>query len=464
MGSELKIPWATKYRPRNLAEVVDQEEAKAKVLEWLKRWPKVEKKALLLYGPPGCGKTSLVEAVASELGYELIEMNASDYRRKEDVERVAIRAAVASSIFSAEGKKILLLDEVDGIADKEDAGALDALKRLVSLSKAPVIMTANNPWDQRLRVLRELAEFVELKKLGKRDVSLVLKKICNAERLRCEEDALELIAERAEGDLRAAINDLQAVGEGYGAVTAELVKTLLRPRIKERDPFETLRAIFSANYCWQAKEALDQSQLDYEQLKLWLAENLPHQYTDPEDLYRAYEALSKADVHLGRIVKRGDWDLLSYAIEMMTAGIAMAAKNNRRDKYRWVKYSFPERLRMMSKLKDVRNLRDDVAHLVALYAHVSTSTAKTELIPILRAIMVSNPEMGARLALGLGLSEKMVEFLAGPKKAEVLAYYRRYKEALTKRAQQTKPSKSETTRAPKGERSKSGGLLSFAKK
>jgi len=79
---EKKIPWTIKYRPKKISDVVDQEQAKQRILEWLKKWPNVEKRALLLYGPPGVGKSSLVEAVANELGYELIELNASDSRRR----------------------------------------------------------------------------------------------------------------------------------------------------------------------------------------------------------------------------------------------------------------------------------------------------------------------------------------------------------------------------------------------
>ncbi len=437
MAQEARLPWIIKYRPKRLDEVVDQEEAKAKILEWLKKWPNVPKKALLLYGPPGCGKTSLVEAVANELGYEVLEMNASDFRRKEDIEKVAIRASTMQSLIASGRKKLILLDEVDGIADREDAGGLEAVAELVKISKVPIVMTANNPWDPKLRVLREIAEFVEFKKLRKDDIIRILERICIAEKLKCDKEALDYIATRAEGDARAAINDLQAIGEGFGEVTLERAKALLRPRDKERDPFETLKLLFSAKYAWQAKSVLNQSQLDYEQLKLWLEENIPNQFSDLEDVSRAYEALSKADVYLGRIIRTGDWDLLAYAIDLMTAGVSLSAKNNPRDKDRWTKYSFPQRLLLMSKLKDSRKIRDDLATILAQHLHISTSTAKAEIIPILRAIFISNPEYAAKIAVGLGLSEKMIEMLAGPNKQVVIMHYRRLKEEIEKKAAET---------------------------
>ncbi len=430
-----KLPWIIKYRPKRISEVVDQEEAKAKFVEWLRKWPNVPKRAALLYGPPGCGKTSLVEAAANEFGYEVIEMNASDFRRKSDIERIAKRAATTSSLFGS-SKKLILLDEVDGIAGREDLGGLEAILQLIKISPSPIVMTANDPWDQRLKPLRDVSELIQFKRLPKHEVVKVLRMICQKEGLVCEEAALEYIAERSEGDLRSAINDLQAVGEGYGKVTLSLVKELVKPRDREHDPFETLRNIFSAKYAWQAKMALSQSQLDYDQAKLWLLENIPLQYTDPEDRARALDALSKADVYLGRIIKTGDWGLLAYAIDLMTAGVALAARNNPRDKYRWVKYSFPQRLVLLSRTKEQRSIRDDIAKLVAAHLHISMASAKSEVIPMLMAIFRANPEYAARIAVGIGLSEKMVEYLAGPLKNEVLMHYRKLKEMVKREAEE----------------------------
>ncbi len=475
MSTERRVPWIIKYRPKRIEEVVNQEEAKMKFVSWLRKWPNVQKRAALLYGPPGCGKTSLVEAAANEFGYELIEMNASDFRRKTDIERIAKRAATTSSLFGS-AKKIILLDEVDGISGREDSGGLEAILQLIKISPSPIVMTANDPWDQSLKPLRDASEMIKFDRLKKQDVVRVLRRICEAEGLMCEEEALEYIAERSEGDLRSAINDLQAVGEGYGKVTLSLVKALVRPRDREHDPFETLKNLFSAKYAWQAKMALSQSQLDYDQLRLWLLDNIALQYTDPEDRARAYEALSRADIYMGRIIKTGDWDLLAYAIDMMTAGVAMAAKNNPKDKYRWVKYTFPQRLTLLARTKEVRAIRDDLARILASHLHISTSLAKSEIIPLLHVVFMTNPEYAAKLAVGLGLSEKMIEFLAGPEKTTVLKYYREFKEAIQRQALQqaistqqvAKPEKEKpkpSTKTSKKVKSETkSSLLSYLKK
>ncbi|MEM2357282.1 MAG: AAA family ATPase, partial [Candidatus Bathyarchaeia archaeon] len=62
----MSIPWIIKYRPKHLNDVVNNEEAKEKLLKWIKSLEqgKNVKKAALLYGPPGTGKTVTVEALA----------------------------------------------------------------------------------------------------------------------------------------------------------------------------------------------------------------------------------------------------------------------------------------------------------------------------------------------------------------------------------------------------------------
>ncbi len=397
------------------------------MIQWLKKFPNVEKKAVLLYGPPGVGKTTLVEVLAREFGYDLVEMNASDFRRSKDIERIAILASDKTSLL---GKgKIILLDEVDGIHARSDAGGIEAILRLINITKQPIIMTANDPWSQSLKELRENAIMVGLKKLGTRDIMKLLKRICEQENIEADEEALRFIVDRSEGDLRSAINDLEAIAEGYGKVDITTVKTLLRQRDKEQDPFETLRRLFTAKYAWQAKQALSNSQLDYEMAIEWLNENLPIQLEDPEDLWRAYESLSRASIYLGRIIKSGEWDLLSYAMDLMGPGVAFSRRNK---KWKWVKYRFPERIKLLSKTKETRELREMLARIIAEHTKTSRKIAKSETLPFLRVIFESNIEEAAKLSLGLRLPDNMIRFLAGNNASSIIKLVNKYEKELSK--------------------------------
>lgn len=407
---------------------MDQEEAKETLIKWLKNFANEKTKAVLLHGPPGVGKTTLVECLAHDFNYELIEMNASDFRRSKDIDRVAIRAADKSGLTGR--GKIILLDEVDGIYERVDAGAIDAILKLVENTRFPVIMTANDPWAPQLRSLRENVLMVELKRLNKKIVLELMKRICSSEKIVCEEDALEYIYNLSQGDLRSAINDLQAVAEGFGRVDLELAKTILRRRDRELDPFETLRSIFGSKYAWQARTAVSQTNLDRDMLIEWLNENLPYQIQDPEDLWRAYEALSKATLYLARIIRTGDWDLLSYATDLMGPGVAFSIKNNEKDKWRWVKYSFPERIRELSRTRESRETLNSIASLIGSREHVSRNKVKSDIVPYLRIIFQHNTDQAARLVLGLGLTDNMVKFLAGERSGEILKRVKEYQKKI----------------------------------
>ncbi|MCL2686003.1 MAG: AAA family ATPase [Candidatus Bathyarchaeota archaeon] len=88
MQTQNNLLWVEKYRPKKIDAVTGNDEAKALFIEWLKN-KRHNKKAVLLYGPPGVGKTALVLAASRELGFSVIEMNASDTRSEKAINAVA---------------------------------------------------------------------------------------------------------------------------------------------------------------------------------------------------------------------------------------------------------------------------------------------------------------------------------------------------------------------------------------
>ena len=400
--------WTIKYRPRTLSEVVGNEEAKAKLLEWAKIWKagKVpEKKAAFLYGPPGTGKTVTVQALANDLGFELIETNASDFRTAEQIERTVGPAAYSGSLF---GKpRMLLFDELDGITGTADAGGLAAIMKLIKGARCPIVLVANNPWDPRFRELRNMCLMIEFKRVGQRDIMKLLQRICEREGIVADREALAFIAKRADGDVRSAIMDLQAVAQGRKRITYEDVKWLgMRDRKKEI--FRVLGNVFHAETCSRAMTATKEADVDIDMLFEWIYENVPRAYRDIRDVARAMDALSKADVFRGRIIRTQDWGLGRYATALMTAGVAMAKE---RSKPGFVRFQFPERIKYLSMGKPERELQMAIARAIKRRCHVSTREAMEKVIPYLRIIFRNNPEMAAGIANWLGLGEEEVRFL-----------------------------------------------------
>lgn len=418
MQATVGVPWVIKYRPRRLDDYVNQDEAKAALSAWIKEWLSgrvPSKKAVLLYGPPGTGKTSLVEAIAGEYGLDILEMNASDFRRREDIARIALRASQQMSLSGR--PRIILLDEIDGLSGLADKGAVEGVLELIEKTKHPVILTANDPWSQSLKPVRDVALMLQVRKLRMRDIIGVLKRICEQEKIYCEDTALRVIYDRNQGDLRACINDLQAIAETYGRVTETLARNLTYYRDRELDPFETLRRVFTSKYAWQAKSAVTHSQLDYDMLSEWFNENIPVQLSDAEDRWRAYEALARADVYRGRIIKSGSWDLLSYVIDLMGPGIAFS---RRKTKFAWVAYKFPQKIKLLSESKDRREKLQSAARKISSHTHTSTRTAFSEFVPLLRALYRVNPRYASRLMKSLGLTPEEAEVIVGDKSVKEL--------------------------------------------
>jgi replication factor C large subunit len=425
------IPWIIKYRPKRVDEVVNQDQAKDVLIPWFKQWVTGRippKRAALLYGPPGVGKTSLIEAIANEFKFEMVELNASDYRKASDIRRTVGVAAFRRPLWG--NGVIILLDEIDGISPREDAGGLQELLRIIPETRNPIVMTANDPWKDQLRPLREVSLLVEFKQLSKGDIIAVLERICRLEGILCDREGLAYIAEKSEGDVRAAINDLQAVAEGYGKVTLGLVREVVRGRDKKVSLWRTLGDVFYGRYAWAVKRAITNSEEDYETLMAWINDNIPAKYQHPEDLYRAYDALARASLFLNRAKYGGDWSLLSYVFDLMGPGVTFARKHQ----HGRGRYQYPQRIKLLAQLREVRETRELLASKLASRLLTSKSTVKREILPFLFTIFreAPSPIPAASLALGYGLTEREIKLLAG-------ARYREIVKAIEKIKRKTEP-------------------------
>jgi DNA polymerase III delta prime subunit len=130
-----------KYRPRTLSEVRGNRKALEELRKWALNWPS-DKSAALLYGRPGTGKTSAAVALANDMGWQLLELNASDKRTQGMITETAGEASKNTSLLRA--KKLILLDEIDNLHGTSDRGGAKAVTELVKKTRVPVILTAND--------------------------------------------------------------------------------------------------------------------------------------------------------------------------------------------------------------------------------------------------------------------------------------------------------------------------------
>jgi len=372
--------WTAKHAPRSLKEIAGNEEAKEAIAKWALEWQRGKaQKPLLVSGPTGIGKTALAHCLAEEMGWSLVETNASDLRDAENLKKLLGFASSSQGLFGE--KRLLLVDEVDAAFDR---GEVPALSKIIENAEQPVLIIANDVWNPSLSALRNACVRVEMKRVNQYALRAVLKKISEAEGAAGEVNA---IAENAEGDLRAAITDLQA-----GALGA---------RDREQDVFKSVSRVFKADNFRDALRAGDNAAVDFDLLLRWIEENIPAEYEDNGEIAQAFDWLSRADVFQGRRLKRQYHSLLRYVRALSLGGVAASKKQ----KYRkFTRYQFPSIIRQLGASKANRALLKSSAAKVGSKTHCSIARAK-KILPFL----ANAPGAGDYF----GLSEEEASFLVG---------------------------------------------------
>lgn len=329
---DLKL-WTEKYAPKKESEIVGNPSAVADIKNFLLNWSSKNKiKALLLLGPPGSGKTSSAHLMAKLHNFEVIEINASDVRSKKSIEENLLPTVATKTIYQNR-KKLYLIDEVDGLSGSQDRGGLSAMLKAVKLSKFPIIFTANDISNQKFKGLKRKGSQVKTVKFRSiRDTTIVkvLEKICKAENIQADPKALLELAINVNNDMRSAINDLQAIAEGRTKITVSDVKKIQHVRDMQKSIYQVLPIIFQNKDIKACNQAISMLDLDWGLLLQWVNESLPYHKASPEILYKAYQALAKADIIYNRIRSNPEkisWTMLPYFIDIISSGVTLPIKN-----------------------------------------------------------------------------------------------------------------------------------------
>jgi replication factor C large subunit len=391
------IPWCEKYRVKGYIDIKGQDLAVDKAKLFLKTFPR--KKALILHGPPGTGKTSLAYALASENDSEILELNASDFRNKEKISAIIGPASEQRSLFKS--SKIILVDEVDGVSSTKDRGGLGELVAILEKTHYPIIITANDIWQQKFNVLRTKAEVIQLKEVDYKVVLKILKEVIEKENVVVSEEVMTSIAIKARGDIRAALNDLQLLS---GMESPELIKEV-GERNKEQSIFSALQYVFkNSKIDAEMLRVYDEVNMPVDEIFLWVEENIPLEYKG-EELAKAFDALSMADVYRGRIMRQRHWRFMVYQYFLLGAGVASAKKYNRTG---WTSYKKPSRI-LKIWLQNQRSLKKkSICGKYAKYCHISIRTAMKDFM--LLKIILKNQKIREQLKL----SEEEIVYLDKP--------------------------------------------------
>src|SRR3989338_4394858 len=315
------MPFTHTYTPKAVKDIVGQADALAQILDFVRHYKSQKKKALLLHGPTGTGKTSAAYAIARDVGAEIFELNSSDFRNKEQIKLKLGSAMGQQSLFAKQ--KLLLVDDIDALSGTKDRGGIAEVVRLIQQSSYPVILTVQNPYNNKLSALRSKSMMVSFDPIAAKDMVPFLSRISSKEKLELDEKILSSIARRSGGDMRAALNDLEVISYFQG----ENPLDVLGEREKEASIIDALLKIFKTSDPKVAISAFDYVKEDLDEQILWIDENLPKEYESPADLARAYEFISDADIFQRRIRRWQHWRFLVYVNALLTAGVAVSKEN-----------------------------------------------------------------------------------------------------------------------------------------
>ncbi|AFN82444.1 replication factor C large subunit [Encephalitozoon romaleae SJ-2008] len=188
------LVWAEKYRPQKYTDLVFKGGVHHEALKWLRDYPN-HGRILLINGPPGTGKTSLVHILSSVFGLNLIEFNASNGSGCVD--------KILNVYGTVNGKKnLILIDEIDSLPSVD-------VETLISSTKLiyPVVMISNEMHLEDVYTM-------EIKRPGIEEVRKCIERVCKEEMVNVDNSALSQLVEDSDGDFRAIINYLQIHKQG----------------------------------------------------------------------------------------------------------------------------------------------------------------------------------------------------------------------------------------------------------
>ncbi|MFX1295541.1 MAG: replication factor C large subunit [Promethearchaeota archaeon] len=408
--------WTQKYIPQKEEDIVGNPSAIRNINAYLLNFGKKTSKnnALILVGPPGTGKTSTIYVIATKYNYDLLEINASDFRNENIIKRTVGTAAIKKTIKNKK-RTIILVDEVDGISGMQDRGGLGAITKIIKETKNPIILTANDISDKKFSTLKRYIKQIKFKSIQKTTILKVLQKICKSEKIDYDDKVLKKISENAKGDLRAAINDLQSVAEGRNLITIDDIANLHQIRDEEKTIFEALQIIFREQNIKKIQQILwqvDISTRDFGLLMQRINEIIPEQMQNPEELAAAFQALSKADIIWGRIQRKAEksiWRLFPYFSLEISAGVSLARTKT---PYHFINYytKFPRFFfQNISKLR-----RGDLAAIgekIRTQCHLSISNAVKEYLPFLSIIYQNKSNIVDKLNEYFNFDKKEEKFI-----------------------------------------------------
>ncbi|SMN20231.1 similar to Saccharomyces cerevisiae YOR217W RFC1 Subunit of heteropentameric Replication factor C (RF-C) [Maudiozyma saulgeensis] len=229
--------WTTKYAPTSLQQICGNKSAVTKLTNWLTNWETNKTlnfkkpgrdgsgvfRTAMLYGPPGIGKTTTAHLVAKELGYDILEQNASDVRSKSLLNAGVKNALDNMSIIGyfktkddssdKNGKKfVIIMDEVDGMSGG-DRGGVGQLAAFCRKTQTPMILICNERNLPKMRPFDRTCLDIQFRRPDANSIKARLMTIAIREGFKLDPTVIDKLVQATRGDVRQIINLLSTISK-----------------------------------------------------------------------------------------------------------------------------------------------------------------------------------------------------------------------------------------------------------
>ncbi len=445
--------WTERYRPISESHLEGNESQRRKIRDWLSEWQDgmPRKKALLLVGPPGVGKTTVARAIAQDMNWSVIELNASDARNAAAIRKAATQGATHRSLFHNPNDKkqrtLILLDEVDHLSGglkkvnqdklakalmgeevagnpitfKGDSGGKAELLRLLDETKQPVILACNeimglwgkgSNWRSTRDRFQKHIITLNFERASDDAIRRIARRVLKSEEIEFDAQAIEELVSRNPGDLRALVRDLQVISATLeDKLTVESIKSFLESSVRDisLEVFPGLDKLYRSSTAQEAVVAGRSIDKSPSELLNWIHWNNPSLISDKSVVRRGNQALSKSSKMLS--AQYDNTAHRSWYWSGQLSGLAASVVNKSKFAER-IFPSYPNFLR-----RNVRNMRPSIVEQLASSSGISKSTVRDEMLPILTSLLSPNSVVGDpndfSISFNLNLSGEEHATLAG---------------------------------------------------
>ncbi len=400
--------WTEILRPKNLSELLVSRETREQILNWVKSWEDgvPVKKGLILWGDPGCGKTSTAYAIAGEKNWNILEINSSDYRNETFLKETAGMYSLYSDITmfneknqNADQLKLILIDEADNIferassgkskGDGNEIGGYRAIIDILKTTRSPIIITMNDFWDFRRKSTGkdiiskcEVVQVFVYKRKNDLDYKAAVKKLtddlmalCAKYNFRADRSAIEEIIREDLPDMRSAINDVERyVLSGSGSDPVGSLRDV------HGQIFDVVRSLLKGNDISANLRLIRDIDVDKDTLIQWVSTNGVKECNTMDAVLNIEDLVSRADLLSRKASRMNYYRLWIYVDDIVASSFTAVDK-----KGGYTKYEFPNYITAMSKSKKSRNAIDRVCRAMELAFHLSYGDA-IEMRPYFREL------------------------------------------------------------------------------